>query len=139
MELTHSHRVYDLTRIRASDNDKNTDYNQKLYNIWFVFVSDLLVGVSWLELVPTGNPYRRGKHWTVGLLIKIGCFVKIEKYCFGNKSSWFEKYKEVNGTDPSPSVRIPWCQVLRFLGYLSSLITYRSFGANNESDASIDI
>ncbi len=49
---------------------------------------------------------------TVNLLAKIACFVKKEKiYFFCIKSSWSElvSAKEINHTEPSPSVRLP-CQ-----------------------------
>ncbi len=58
----------------------------------------------------SGNPCWRGRLSTVDLLIKMGCFVKKENIALVWKAADLEetrKYKEVNCTDPSPSVRIP--------------------------------
>ncbi len=45
----------------------------------------------------------------VDLLIKIACFVKTKKSIFVYKATNLNKleYKEVNRTDPSPTVTIP--------------------------------
>jgi hypothetical protein len=46
---------------------------------------------------------------TVDLLIKVACFVK-KKNIVSVKNALIStsQYKEVNGTDPSSKVRIPW-------------------------------
>jgi hypothetical protein len=58
--------------------------------------------------IVAGKSYRKGWQNTVDLLIKLACTVK-RKILFlalkaADLTSW---YKEVNCTDPSPSVRIP--------------------------------
>jgi hypothetical protein len=47
---------------------------------------------------------------TVNLHIKVVCFVKDVDYIFNIKrrSSKLVKCYEVNGTEPSPTVRLPW-------------------------------
>ncbi len=60
-------------------------------------------------LVLPGNTYWRARHSTVDLLLKVACFVKRSiKFSIEKEADLNLLYKEVNGTDPSPSVRIPW-------------------------------
>jgi hypothetical protein len=47
----------------------------------------------------------RGRLSTVDLLIKATCFVKV---LIKKELIRTSKYKEVNCTKPSPSVRLPW-------------------------------
>ncbi len=55
-----------------------------------------------------GNSYWRGRLNTVYLLIKIGCFEKMEKYSFSMKSSWSKLGQGGQLYWSFPSVRLPW-------------------------------
>ncbi len=62
--------------------------------------------MAYLLMTNTGKTERRGRLCTVDLLIKVACFVK--KYIVFAISNANCQYKEVNCTEPSPSVRVPW-------------------------------
>ncbi len=87
-------------------------YNKYVYNITLIF--------PYIPLHHTRPPIPLccdKTHGTTGgglsvidLLIKIACFGKTKKSIFVYKPTNLNKleYKEVNRTDPSPTVRIPW-------------------------------
>jgi len=57
---------------------------------------------------------------TVDLLIKIACFVTKVNSVFNIKMS-----KNVNRTEPSPSVRVPWTSINNLMVLLIPVISWR--------------
>jgi hypothetical protein len=60
-------------------------------------------------MVAAGKTNKRGRLNTVDLLIEMACFVKNNIFHIERSlSTYTSKCKEVNCTEPSPSVRLPF-------------------------------
>ncbi len=69
------------------------------------------------RLAEAGNPLERRRLSTIELLIKAACFVKSKIFKQLIKTS---EYMEVNCTDPSPSVSIPWLKFVH--GHMTNFL-----------------
>jgi hypothetical protein len=84
-----------------------------------------------------GNPYWKGRLFTIDLLIKIASFVKKANIYFSIKKQlvWASYPKGVNRTEPFHSVRVPClnlCNVNIF--WLKQMIIYKASLRNNGGD-----